>query len=185
MAEADTIAPGLLLAMPQLVDPNFRRTVVLVTAHSPDGAMGFVVNRALPVSMESVLEGLDLAWKGNSAQPVFQGGPVMPQSGWVLFEQPERRIEDAQEVVPGLWLTASIESLRRLALAPPRRMRLLLGYAGWGGGQLESELTDGTWLLVPPTADLLFEADDEAMWEAGYRALGVDPSSVFPSSGVQ
>jgi putative transcriptional regulator len=185
MAEVDTIAPGLLLAMPQLVDPNFRRTVVLVTSHSPDGAMGFVVNRSLPVPMETVLEGLDIAWRGEASARVFQGGPVMPQSGWVLFEQPERRVDDAQEVLPGIWLTASIDSLRQLALAPPRRMRLLLGYAGWEGGQLEDELTDGTWILVTPSAELLFETDDEEMWAAGYRHLGVDPGTVFPSSGVQ
>ena len=183
---AESLAPGILLAMPQLVEPNFRRTVVLVTGHGEDGTMGFVVNRSIPATVEEVLEGLDIPWKGPPGLPVWQGGPVMPQTGWVLFEAPpESPFDDAGEVLPGLFLTASLDALRRLAQDPPARFRLLLGYSGWSSQQVEREMAEGSWFYVPATMGLVFATPPEEMWEGAFRGFGVDPASIVPGEGIQ
>src|SRR6185369_5798440 len=110
---------------------------------------------------------------------------VMQESGWVLFEEAATDDEDAAELIPGVKLTASIDALRRLAGSPPRRFRLLLGFAGWEAGQLEREIVEGSWMLVPADKALIFDTPAEKMWEAAYRRLGIDPSSIVPGGGVQ
>jgi putative transcriptional regulator len=183
----ESLAPGFLVAMPQLADPNFRRTVVLLVAHGEEGTLGFVVNRTLPATVTEVLEGLDIAWGGHREAAVHYGGPVLPQGGWVLFAPPPDlpTPEDCQEILPGLHVSPSLSVLRGLAGSPPERFRLLLGHAGWGGGQLESELVEGSWLLVPATPELIFDVPAEDMWETAIRSLGVDPGSIVPGHGVQ
>lgn len=184
--ESDRIAPGLLLAMPSLLDAHFKRSVVLMTAHETEGAMGFIVNRPLDISLAQVLGDLDLAWMGDADAPVWSGGPVKQESGWILFSgKASQPVEGAAEVMPGLFLSASIELLRDLAAKPPRRFRLYLGHAGWGPGQLETELIDGSWMLAPASASFIFETQPERMWEAAYRQLGLDPAVIVPDQGVQ
>jgi putative transcriptional regulator len=186
MFDVEFQAPGLLLAMPQLVDPNFRRTVVLITSHADDGAMGFVVNRPLQVALTEVLDDLSMAWKGPPSARAHLGGPVLPQSGWVLWVgAPGNPREGVVEIAPGLYLSASMDVLRELAAKPPRQFRLLLGHAGWGGGQLEGELTEGAWMVAPPDIDLVFNDDPEGMWDAAFRRLGIDPVALVPDQGVQ
>ena len=183
---SDSIAPGLLLAMPQLADPNFHHAVVLMTAHGADGAMGFVVNRQLPAPMKEVLEELDITWGGHVDDTAWLGGPVMQESGWILYDDDKGDTpDDAAELMPGVKITASIEALRRMAGRPPARFRLLLGHAGWEAGQLEREIVEGAWMLVPASPELIFETPAEDMWETAYRSLGVDPGSIVPGGGVQ
>jgi putative transcriptional regulator len=186
MPQDDRIAPGLLLAMPSLQGAVFRRSVLLMTAHEKEGAMGFIVNRPLDARVADVLEDLDMPWMGRGDDRVWMGGPVRPESGWVLFSGKARsEIDGAVEVLPGLFLSASIELLRDLATKPPRRFRLYLGHAGWGPGQLEGELIDGSWMLAPASASLIFDGAPEQMWDAAYRQLGLDPNVIVPDQGVQ
>ena len=187
MLEAPSLlAPGLLVALPQLRDPNFHRAVVLLTAHADDGAMGFVVNRPIPATVSEVLQGLDLPWMGDDAEPVWAGGPVGQQSGFVLFDSPgSEQDPSAEQITSGLWLSASLETLRSLGLAPPGRFRLLLGYAGWSPGQLENEVLEGSWMVLPPDPELLFEVPHDQMWEQAFRRCGIDPVTIVPSEGVQ
>ena len=181
------LAPGLLIALPQLQDPNFRRSVVVLTAHADDGAMGFVVNRPLPATVPEVLDGLAVGWGGDPGEPVWGGGPVSQQSGFVIYDEPPRDEEDpqAEQVVPGLWLSASLDTLRRLGASPPRHFRLMLGYAGWSPGQLEAEVLDGAWTALPLDPGFLFSTPPEELWERSFRRLGIDPSSIVPSAGIQ
>lgn len=184
--QADRLAGSLLVAMPQLQDPNFRRTVVLLVAHGEDGAMGFIVNRHLPAGVKDVLDGLGIPWRGGEEEPLWGGGPVMPESGWVLFEKGSDPLpKETQEVLPGIFLTASIDALRALAQHPPPRLRLMLGYAGWGPGQLETELIDSSWLVVPADRRLLFETAAPDLWATAIRTLGIEPESIVPGYGVQ
>lgn len=186
MSQDDRIAPGLLLAMPELATGPFRRTVVLMTSHEREGAMGFIVNRPLDAEISEVLEDLDIPWMGRSDERVWMGGPVRPESGWVLFSGKARQeVDGAVEVMPGLFLSASIELLRDLASRPPRRFRLCLGHAAWGPSQLESELIDGSWMLAPATAALIFDTPPEQMWDVAFRQLGLDPNVIVPDQGVQ
>ena len=182
----ESMAPGLLVAMPQLRDPNFDRSVVLLSDHDDEGAMGLVVNRRLPVTVADVLLGLNLTWRGPADEPAWGGGPVQPQSGWLLFEPEGSRVpEDCREVMPGVFMSASIDALRELARRPPKRFRLVLGYSGWGGGQLENEVIEGAWLLAPPESRLIFDVPAEQSWAQVFADMGLDPFHIVPGHGVQ
>ncbi len=180
-----TIAPGLLLAMPQLLDPNFYRAVVLMIDHNDKGSLGVVVNRPVDTRVSAVMSQLQIGWNGDPEALVFCGGPVQQETGWLLHEPAgETDAEGTLRLTPGLAISTSAKLLGQLAQQPPERIRFMLGYAGWGAGQLESELAQGSWLLSAVSADLIFTTPHEEMWEAALRRLNVDPSSLVPASGV-
>jgi putative transcriptional regulator len=185
--DGNTLAPCLLVAMPQLLDPNFRRTVVLIVHHDETGTFGLVLNRISDVAVGDLCGTLGIEWHGTEAAHLAWGGPVQPNTGWLLLGgRPVGTTEDAEEVTeidPGLHFAGSLETLRRVADAPPEQFRLFLGYAGWGPGQLEAELAQGAWLVAPLRAEVVFHPPDE-MWEGVVRGLGVDPSTLVSTPGV-
>lgn len=184
----ESLAPTLLVAMPQLRDPNFSRTVVLLCEHGPKGAMGFVVNRPTDTrAVEAVA--MDPPLEGDSGMRLWTGGPVEQHRGFLLLGA-NPGSGDSEEIGDGFHLTASLAVLRTLLEARPEdvghtRARLLLGYAGWGPGQLDSELAQSAWLTAPPDPELVFETPADEMWEAAIRSLGVDPMSLALGPGVQ
>jgi putative transcriptional regulator len=188
MTAEGSFAPTLLLAMPQLRDPNFTRTVVLLCQHGAEGALGFVVNRPTEVRAASAIS-IDPPLRGDSGLVFWSGGPVEPQRGFLLLgEDPE--VEDGRCVAEGLHLTSSVEVLRTLlesdaAEVARRRCRLLVGYAGWGPGQLDSELAASAWLTASPDPDLIFDTPPGEMWERAIRSLGVDPMALQLGPGIQ
>jgi len=148
--------------------------------------MGLILNRPTPLTVKEFLSRIDTPWRGEAAEPIWAGGPVMPQNGWVLFEgTPESAGPGAMGVMEGLCLTQSAATLRMLALAPPRFFRLFLGYSGWGPGQVEAELARGSWLVLPATRELVFETPHEALWARCFEELGIRPDQVIPGEGVQ
>jgi putative transcriptional regulator len=183
---SSSLAPALLLSMPQLVDPNFNRTVVLLCKHSEEGAFGLVVNRPL-VTTGRVLVALDPPAEADHDLDVWIGGPVEPHRSWILVgEEP-----DAAEALAGariaerLYLSASPDLLRRLLEPdPPPGARLIVGYAGWGPGQLEAELNASAWLISDVDRDVIFCTPADRMWDAAIRRLGVDPAALHMSRGV-
>lgn len=189
MAEDDpSLAPTLLVAMPQLRDPNFARSVVLLCEHGPKGAMGFVVNRPTDTRAAEAVA-MDPPLRGDSGLRLWTGGPVEQHRGFLLLGT-DPGGGDTEQISQGLHLTASLAVLRDLLEAKPdtvetARARLLLGYAGWGPGQLDSELAQSAWLTAPPDPGLVFETAAEDMWEAAIRSLGVDPMSLALGPGVQ
>lgn len=187
MRETESLAPSLLLAMPQLRDPNFTRTVVLLCQHGPEGAMGFVVNRPTEVRAATAVQ-LDPPVRGDSGLTLWSGGPVETHRGFLLLGE-EPVAGDTERIAEGLHLTASLEVLRELLELDAeeleqRRCRLLLGYAGWGPGQLDAELAASAWLNAPVDLDLVFGTPADAMWETAIRRLGVDPRMLAPAPGV-
>jgi putative transcriptional regulator len=186
---SDLETPVLLLAMPQVLDPHFHRSVVLLLRHEEEGSFGFIVNRPLETRLLEILEDLDIAeWTGSRDAPAHFGGPVQPQLGSVLFapEDDEHLEGEAiTEVIPGVGLTHHVGDLERLAKRPPRRFRLLLGYAAWGGGQLMEEILRNDWLLAPVDPDLIFATDAETLWDTALRSVGVDPASLPSWTGTQ
>ncbi len=180
--EASTLAPTLLVAMPQLLDPNFNRSVVLLCEHREDGAMGLVVNRCTGDRAAAIVN-LEPPLARDNGMRVWLGGPVDPERGWLLINEDAG---DGVEVSPGLFLSASRDALRRVlessALAP--RSRFLVGYAGWGPRQLDAELAASTWLTVPVDPQLMFAVPSEEMWEVAIRRLGVDPHALAMGPGV-
>ena len=181
-----TLVPSFLIAMPQLVDPNFRRAVVLVIHHDESGTFGVVLNRSTDITAPTLCSTLEIAWRGDPRWVIDWGGPVGPQTGWVLFdatESPELD-DDVKEIRPGLGFAGSLDVLRRIASDPPGRIRLLLGYAGWGPGQLENELSEGAWITAPVTDEVVFDIESSEMWEHVVRGLGIDPASLVATRGI-
>jgi putative transcriptional regulator len=188
MERDGSFAPVMLLAMPQLRDPNFARSVILLCEHGTEGAMGFVVNRPTDVRAANAVA-LDPPLKGDSGLMLWTGGPVEPQRGFLLLGD-DPGVADSQRISDGLHLTASVEVLRRLLEGPPLaperdRCRLLLGYAGWAPGQLDSELAASAWLTAPTDPGLVFDTAPEAMWERAIRSLGIDPMALQIAPGIQ
>lgn len=189
----DLETPTLLLAMPQVDDPFFRRSVVLLMAHGSDGSVGVVVNRPADLTIEAILEDMQIHWGGSPEAQAFVGGPVQPQVGTVLYadqgDSPIALPESLQgtEVAVGLRMTQSLGDLEQLAAAPPSSLRFLLGHAGWSQGQLIQEVLRNDWLMAPIDLDLIFQDDPDTAWQMGLRSVGVDPSvlaSLTHSNGI-
>jgi putative transcriptional regulator len=191
MAETN-LAPGLLLAMPQLLDPNFTRSVVLMIEHGEKGSFGLVINQPSPIRASELLGSLDIEWRGADDEVVWAGGPVQPTLGWVLHE-PVPGLDATQglgssgtiQISPDLALSTSPDNLRVLAAAPPRRLRLLLGYSGWGAGQLANEMTRGSWLYADADPALIFDTPAAEIWPRAMASLGIaNPESVVQGRGI-
>ncbi len=186
----DLAAPILLLAMPQVVDPYFRKSVVLLLAHQEEGSFGFIVNRRTELKVADILRDLKLEWGGDPESLARFGGPVQPQVGTVLFsadgdDAPLPALPGASEVLPGLQVTQNLSELARLSVRPPQRFRLLLGYAGWGPGQLVSEILRNDWLTAPVAPGLVFGGGTEGVWEEGLRSVGVEPALLPAWTGTE
>ncbi len=181
-----SLAPALLLSMPQLMDPNFSHTVVLLCKHSGDGAFGLVLNRPL-VTTGTVMVHLDPPVTTEREIQIWIGGPVEPQRSWMLVGGPHEAPEahDAVQIADRVHLSTSPDLLRRLLEpTPPSNIRLVVGYSGWAPGQLESELSESSWLLSDVDYDIVFNTPPERMWEAAIRRLGADPATLQMSRGV-
>lgn len=175
--------PTLLLSMPQMQDPNFARTVVLLCDYLPDGAFGLVLNRPTEMAASEMVK-LDPPVRAANQMPLFIGGPVQPERGWILVAEPPDE-PDVRTIMDGLYLTASPAVLRRVLQSnPPPRARVIAGYAGWGPGQLDDELAQSAWLMADVELDLVFDVDVSRMWEIAIRRLGADPSTLQTSPGV-
>src|SRR5262249_53243892 len=182
-----SLAPSFLLSMPQMTDPNFARTVVLLCKHSEDqGAFGLVVNRPL-VTSGRVTVNLDPPVSTDRELQVWVGGPVEPERSWVLVGREPKGMEEltGMQVAEDLYLSTSPDLLRQLlGPEPPSRTRLIMGYSGWAPRQLEFELQASAWLISDVDADLIFETPPERLWEVAIRRLGADPATLQMSRGV-
>lgn len=190
-----SLAPGFLLASPPIADPNFDHTIILLALHGSAGALGFVVNRRADVTIGATLSlaGHPMA-RESTACPVLLGGPVQPNSGWVLGET--LGLADPSQVIhvgARLELSSSKRAFADLArdlggLQPrerdPKRRAVLLGYSGWGPGQLEQEIARGTWLPAPLDESLLLDVDPERRWEHAYALHGLNPANLMSMRNV-
>jgi putative transcriptional regulator len=182
-AMRERFRPTLLLSMPQMQDPNFARTVVLLCDYQPEGAFGLVLNRPTDLPASEMVR-LDPPLAGGNHLPLFIGGPVQPERGWILTSDTPME-PDFRTVLDGLYLSTSPDLLRRVLEATPEpRARVVAGYAGWGPGQLDEELAQSAWLMAEVDLDLVFDVDADVMWETAIRRLGADPSLLQMSPGV-
>ena len=180
----NSLAPALLLSMPQLTDPNFNRTVVLLCRHTDEGAFGLVVNR--PTMTAGVVVNLNPPARADHELELWLGGPVDPERSWILIGSGRPVLPDSSvEIVDGIYLSSSSDLLRSVVEGnPPPDTRLVVGYAGWGAGQLERELEASAWLMSDVDRELIFRTPSERMWEAAIRRLGADPATLQMSRGV-
>lgn len=180
------LAGQLLIAMPGMDDPRFARSVVLICAYGPEGAMGLILNKQVPqMTLAEVLERLEIPGRaGPVAAPVHYGGPVETGRGFVLHRDLARAGPEPMAVPGAYVLTATRDVLEDLARdAGPAPFVFALGYAGWGAGQLEGEILQNGWLTAPAPAELVFRRDCAGMWEAALGSIGIDPLGLSGSAG--
>ncbi len=167
----------LLVATPNITGSNFQRSVILMCAHSAEGAMGIIINHTLEnIHYSDLFEQLTLPTASLQVNPsVHYGGPVEVNRGFVIYEHEQRHLKDAMLVVGDIAISGSLGILKSIAEGNgPKRCLLALGYAGWAPGQLESEIEENSWISVPLSTDLIFDDSQEEKWERAAKLEGID-----------
>ena len=174
-----SLAPGLLVAAPPLGDPNFDRSVVLLAAHGPEGAFGWIINGRELMSLSELLVRTDVTESSIATSgSVRVGGPVSPEQVWLVYRTEDRLLElDGQfEVGSGITASASRTVLEAVAAGKtPRDLVGFAGYAGWAPSQLENEIRSGAWLPTDVDASIVFEVPREQIWQRAYERMGTTP----------
>ena len=175
----------LLIAMPNLEDPNFSKSVTLICEHDEQGAIGLVLNRPLPLHVGELLQQLNIECVQNkwAHKPVMSGGPVNPENGFVLH-RPAGTYQNTLLVNDDIALSSSLDVLQALAQNKgPNEAIVALGYAGWAAGQLEHELKSNAWLTHPADNDMLFYTHFDKLWDAAAKAIGIDINQISNYAG--
>lgn len=174
-----SLAPGLLVAAPPLGDPNFDRSVVLLAAHGPEGAFGWIINGRELMTLSELLVRADIpTGGGDMTRSVRVGGPVSPEQVWLVYRSDERMLElDGQfEVGEGITASASRSVLEAIAAGRcPKSLLGLAGYAGWAPSQLENEIRHGAWLPTDVEPAIVFDVPRDQIWRHAYERIGTTP----------
>jgi len=185
MPFSTSLTNHLLIAMPALADPNFSRTVTYICEHTEQGAMGIVINRQIDVTLGELLGQLEinLDQPKIGSTPVYQGGPVQTDRGFVLHTAGPA-FDSTLNITPDISVTTSRDVLEAIAKGEgPDQILVALGYAGWGGGQLEQEMSANAWLSGPASDEIIFRMDPGARWMAAAQLLGVDLNLLSGEAG--
>ncbi len=185
MTMAANLTNHFLIAMPGLQDPNFQRTVTYLCEHSAQGAMGIVVNRPMDLNLGDILEQMQIPVDKSARvdQPVFIGGPVATDRGFVLHAS-NRPWNSTLQIAQGISVTTSRDILEEIAKGSgPQDTLIALGYAGWAGGQLEQELSTNAWLSGPADLEIIFGVPAQQRWKAAAMLLGVDLDQISTEIG--
>jgi putative transcriptional regulator len=174
---------SILIAMPNLLDPNFHRAVVLILEHTEEGTLGLVLNRKSMLTGKEICDMQELSWVGGDEQ-VRVGGPVQPNSVWMLHGEAGDDLAGSQRVFLGCHFTTSKEGLKHVAHRTDGKRVIFGGYAGWETDQLTSEIQEGTWLTHQADQELVFDEETEDLWEKALQSLGIDPGSLVPGGGL-
>jgi len=184
MFETTYLTDQFLIAMPNLSDPKFSKTVTYICMHDENGAMGIVINRPMDIDLGDVFENMEIEAEDPHAQrlPIFEGGPVQSERGFVIH-QPIGKW-DAMLHVGHLGIATSRDIISSLAKGEgPNDVLIALGYAGWQAGQLEHELANNAWLNTPADYNVLFNTPIEHRWEAAAATMGIDIKLISPVAG--
>jgi len=176
----------LLIAMPGMGDPRFDRAVVFICAHSPEGAMGLMINKpAKKLKFDDLMTQLGIDWDGELPSPaVHHGGPVEHGRGFVLHSRDYDSEGSSMKIGDDFGMTATLDILTDIALGKgPKRALLALGYTGWAPGQLEAELQANGWLITDVDKELVFAAKDGDKWLLAIEQLGIDPRMLSAEGG--
>jgi len=184
MAQVD-LTHHFLIAMPNMADPYFARTLTYICEHNAKGALGIVVNRPIEMTLGALFERLELALspEGPGSEPVYFGGPVQTERGFVLH-QPLGQWQSTLSVKDQVGLTTSKDILEAVGNgAGPAKMLVTLGYSGWAAGQLESEIKQNAWLTVEAQDAIIFDLPAEQRLPAAMRLLGVNYATLSDEAG--
>jgi putative transcriptional regulator len=182
---ASSFKNQFLIAMPSLEDENFRQTVSLLCEHNDDGAIGLVINRPTELRLTTMLDQMSVKHGDGDIgdRMVFWGGPVQPERGFVLHHEPGGW-ESCMRVADNLYITTSRDVLAAIGRGEgPSQYMVTLGYAGWGAGQLESEILQNAWLNTPVDSAILFQVPARTRWQAATRLLGLDVTQLTGVAG--
>ncbi|MCU0835616.1 MAG: YqgE/AlgH family protein [Chromatiaceae bacterium] len=185
MPFATALTNHFLIAMPGLRDPNFSRTVTYLCEHTEQGAMGIVINRPMEIRLGEVLAQLDIETRDRAVLDslVYLGGPVQPERGFVLHSG-DHSFDSTLAITAEISVTTSRDVLEAIAAGRgPEHHLVALGYAGWGGGQLEEEMGANAWLSGPADQDIIFHMPADARWLAAAQLLGVDLNLLSGEAG--
>lgn len=185
MDEPNNLTGHLLIAMPAMLDPNFAQTVTYICEHSEQGTLGLVINRPLDIDLGEVFAqmALENCDEKMSSQPVLHGGPVHMERGFVIHET-EEQWENSTTVTESIQVTTSRDILIAMANGcGPKRATVALGYAGWGAGQLEHEISENSWLNAPANAQIIFDMPFKDRWRQSAQLLGIDLSTISSEAG--
>ncbi|WP_417740761.1 YqgE/AlgH family protein [Salipiger sp.] len=185
--EPTDLTGKILIAMPGMGDPRFEHSVIYLCAHSEDGAMGLIVNKpSADVSMAALLEQLSITpAPGLGPRQVHFGGPVEMGRGFVLHSPDYMSGLTTLQVNDRFSMTGTLDVLETIARGDgPAQWMAMLGYAGWGPGQLEEELAANGWLVCDATPDLIFETADASKWEAALNSMGVSAHLLSAEGGT-
>jgi len=185
MSSTPSLNNHFLIAMPALDDPNFHHTTTYICEHDENGALGVVINRPLKMQLGEILQHMDIEACNEeiSSRQVYMGGPVQNDRGFVLHE-PAGDWEATLKVTDTIGITSSRDILQAIAAGKgPKNSIVTLGYAGWGAGQLESELAANTWLSGPASSKIVFDTPSELRWQAAAALLGIDLNLLSSDTG--
>jgi putative transcriptional regulator len=185
MGKGTNLTNHFLIAMPGLQDPNFSQTVTYVCEHTDEGTMGIVVNRPLDLTLGDVFKQMSIpgGTEETKQRPVFSGGPVAPERGFVLHT-PHKPWHSTLRITDGISITTSRDILEAMAEGQgPAATLVALGYAGWAGGQLEAEIVQNSWLSGPADPDILFDLAPAERWKAAAAAMGIDIGLLASEAG--
>ena len=174
-----------LIAMPAMADPYFAKSLVFIAEHNDQGALGVIVNRPIEMNLGALFSKIEVppASERVAGMPVFFGGPVQPDRGFVLH-RPLGSWQSTLVVNPEIGLTTSRDVLQSVArVGQPSDMVITLGYSGWGAGQLEQELAQNAWLTVPADPRILFELPYAERWPSALESLGIDLTNLAGQAG--
>jgi putative transcriptional regulator len=176
ISQFNSLANQFLIAMPQMLDPNFSGTLTYICEHNEEGAMGIIINRPIKVGLNDILLQLDMPIIEKS-RPICWGGPVQQDRGFIIHtacSEPEKQWESSMEISKGINLTSSKDIIKAIAEdRGPEKFIIALGYAGWGSGQLEQELAENTWLCSPANEALLFDVNVNQKRTVAINSLGI------------
>ncbi|MCC4232472.1 YqgE/AlgH family protein [Sphingobium soli] len=185
MDQAQFYGGNFLLALPGMQDQRFDHSVLALCVHDADGALGIAVSDEMEgLGLRELLESFDIDANKVPDTPVLRGGPVEPRRGFVLHSL-DWAGQDMMQVNDQWGLSGSLDILKAIAeQRGPSRYLVALGYAGWGAGQLEEEMTGESWFLAPGNADLLFNTPARRKWAAIFAASGVDSTHLVGGAGL-
>ena len=181
--QVDNLIGQLLIASPSLNDPNFHQTVTYICENNESGSFGLIVNRPMETNVSEILNQLNLDNSNDLGNfPVLQGGPVGLERGFVLHKEGEW--ENTSKIHQDVSITTSKDILLSIASGTgPSESLLILGYAGWGSGQLEQELQTNSWINAPASRDILFTVPYKNRWDEAINLLGINASNISGQIG--
>jgi putative transcriptional regulator len=171
----ESLQGSFLLSTPKMPDPRFQEKLIYMCGHSEEGSIGLVVNNPLPdITLDDILINTNISVPDFELPPVYLGGPVEMESGFILYTS-DYQAENHMQVTQSVCLSSDTQILQDIARGNgPRNYLFLLGYAGWAPGQLENELTDNGWLTLPAEDNIIFNIPDDMKWKVAAQKYGID-----------